>query len=135
LDDAGDLEPFVKPLALGAFVSQLDDLLPEFEDALAEKKQEETTYDEVEAADARAQERLLQLVAKILGEYNLDTADHIRTRSLLMDHIVDQNTRIGQNHRRRRFRDVNPDTGEEVEPAAPAAAPAAPSTPANPKPA
>lgn len=126
-DDPKDLEPYIESLKLELHIETLDKLIPEFENALSDQKKGEITYDKVEAAGADAQEKLCQLVAKIVGEYNLSSPEHVRARTALLEPIMDQNTRIGRSRRRRRSAtDVDPNTGEEKVPVATPAAPAAP---------
>ena len=84
------------------------------------------TFDEVKAARQKGQNRLLQAVAMILGQYPSESETDVAGRRALLAPILKQNEAIRDYLRARRtVEDVNPETGEVV-PAAPGAPPVTP---------
>ncbi len=85
-------------------------------------------FDEVRAARAAGQEKLLEAVAMIVGLFPSSTKEHVAARTALLGPILKQNEAIRQYLRARRaLEDVDPETGE-IDPKAP---PPAPSSPGN----
>ncbi len=130
--------PYADPIALlglGDFVDRLDGLNTEFGDILHRGKARGIEYVNVQAADQEGQDRLLEIVAKVLGRFSSRSAADAKARAEYLAPIAEQNEAIGLALRNRRpVRDVNPATGVEInedlapDAAAPTAAPA-PTTP------
>ena len=67
------------------------------------------------ASHARGQGLLLEVVARVLGRYPTDAAEDQATRGRLLAPVAEQNEAIRAYLRqRRRVRDVDPATGEEL---------------------
>jgi hypothetical protein len=108
-------------IGLGRLVKRLAKLAAEYRAAQEASAPSGPRFDDVRAARAEGQERLLQAVAMILGAYPKSSKEHLAARGALLDPILKQNEAIRQYLRARRsVEDVNPDTGE-VDPNAPAA--------------
>ncbi len=115
LQDPKDLAPVAKQLSLEPFVTELAQVTDKFATALRAPSAVQATYGLVKSTQAAAQERLLQLAARIAGTFNEQTAAHIEARTDLLGPIVSQNERISDAYRRHRpVVDVNPGTGEET---------------------
>ncbi len=98
-----------------------------FRAALKTETSPATTYDEVRAANALGQERLLRILARILGDHADINPEADEARARLLDPILEQNEKIGAYLRQNRTPpDVDPRTGDELDPAKdPAPAPTA----------
>lgn len=121
----GDLAAVAARLQLRPLLDRLQDLVGQFQEVLAEPATREASYEQVTAARVATQEKLLQVVARILGTYPTESPTDVTARARLLSPILDQNARIGQSMRRRStVVDVDPTTGEE-RPTPPATPPAA----------
>lgn len=125
--DAGnDLAPFVAKLGLAALVEGLRVLGVKFDAAVRKSTPGETTWDQVKEASADAHERYVQLIALIIGKYNLQTPEHVKARTALMAPILKRDTEVAEALKHRRpVVDVDPATGDPIP---------APADPASPTP-
>lgn len=112
-DDANDLGPYVEKLAMSPLVEHLRKLAVQFEAALRSPAIGETSWDKVKVTGIEAQERLGELMAKIVGTFNLRTPEHIAARAELLFPIMEQEERIAEVRKLRRpVTDIDPDTGD-----------------------
>ena len=101
-------------LGLAPHIQRLEQLLPAFRDALKQETTREVSFDEVREARARAQEAMLHVVSKILGDYGGSEPASVETRQALLAPVMNQNRRIAEAlSNRRPVGDVDPETGEE----------------------
>lgn len=114
-DDPKDLKPHVQTLGMSALVENLRELSVRFEGALRQPARGETSWDKVKATSVEAQECMLELVAKIVGTFNLRTPEHIEARAEMLFPIIEQDDRIAEARKQRRpVIDVDPVTGDPV---------------------
>jgi hypothetical protein len=116
----------VTDIGLERHKKRLAKLAVEYREAQETTKPAGPSFDEVRAARAEGQERMLEASAMILGKYPSSKKDHVAARQSLLGPFLRQNEAIRQYLKSRRaVEDVNPDTGE-VDPNAPAGEPEAP---------
>jgi hypothetical protein len=107
----------VHTLQLEPAVARIEETNRAFRDLLTKEKPEGISYDRVRAANARAQQGMLESVAMIVGRYPSDSEADIGARRDLLAPILAQNEAVAASRRSRRpVRDVNPDTGQELPP-------------------
>ncbi len=107
----------VKARGLQVFVDELVALNDAFRTELS-KTPDATpvSYDEVQAHRSRGQEYLLEILARIIGQFPTSSTDDSTARGELLAPILQQNDAIGAYLRRRRpIPDVDPDTGDETD--------------------
>jgi len=122
----GEHAALVADLGLGRLTERLAKLAVEYRAALEAPSAGGPRFDEVRAARAAGQERMLEAVAMILGAYPHGTKEDVAARRALLAPILEQNEAIRQYLRSRRaVEDVNPDTGD-LDPSAPPPEPAPP---------
>ncbi len=115
----GPFSGLVSELGMGRLVKQLGSLALEYRGALTGTGASGPSFDQVRAARAEGQERLLHVVAMILGAHPTSTKEDIAGRSALLAPVLKQNEAIRQYLRSRRaVEDVFPDTGE-IDPSSP----------------
>lgn len=104
-------------LGLAPLVRQLATANVGFMHALAVAPAGAMPYDAIIAAENETQERLARLVISIAHTHSGTDARAVTRRAQLLAPILEQDARIGDALRNRRaVRDVDPDTGEEVDP-------------------
>ena len=96
--------------------SRLEKLFKEFRDELSKSNSPTVSYDQVEAARNELHEYASMAEVLILAEYpGLDEDSAHRRESLLAPMTEQQERVLEAQRRRRRLRDVDPETGEEVD--------------------
>ncbi len=114
--EATELAGAIEALGLMPYVNQLEATNAEFRTILEQEPKGGVTFDELRAKNAAGQETVLHMVAMILGAYPGPSEDDIEHRTRLLAPIRKQDDAVGAYHRARRaVRDVDPDTGEEVD--------------------
>jgi hypothetical protein len=120
----GELAPTVKELGLGKLTKRLADLAVQYRDALESPPPSVVTWGRVRAGRAEGQERMLEIVAMIMGQFHERTPQSNEARAELLGPILKQNDAIAAYLRSRRaVDDVDPETGAEEPVAEPNAAP------------
>lgn len=115
--ESGSLSSEIATLALTRYVEVLRERNNRFGTLLNERQalEQEVTTDTVRAAFYKGQEHLLQAVAMIMGRYPDYTDEDIEARTKLLAPVMEQQSRIATYRKsRRRVRDIDPETGEEV---------------------
>lgn len=116
MESASDFLPAVEALGLTAFVKQLKLLNTEFRQVFEAEPKDRISPHEVRAAEAEAQDNLLAIVVRILGQFPERSPAHVEARTKLLTPVLRQNEAIREYLRaRRRVRDVDPSTGKELE--------------------
>lgn len=104
-------------LGLSAYVTRLDELLPQFEAALQQTSQRTVTWDELREARAQGQRALLSTIAMIVGRHPLFSDQDVAQRNRWLAPILEQSERVRQARASRRPpSDVDPKTGEDLPP-------------------
>jgi hypothetical protein len=117
-----------KEIGIERLAKHLAKLAVDYRAAQEEASEGGPRFDEVRAARAAGHEKMLEVVAMILGLFPLTSKDHVAARAALLGPILKQNDAIRQYLRARRAPDdVDPTTGE-IDPKAP---PPPPSVPGN----
>jgi len=107
------LAPVVTDLGLSRLVERLESLTVQYRAALHAPAPDSLMFGEVRAARAEGQERLLQIVAIVLGKHHQSTPADIAARVDLLGPVMEQNDAIGASLKgRNAIEDVNPETGE-----------------------
>lgn len=106
-------------LNIKTHVAALARLVPQFAAEL-NRPQKGMRFDTVREARREGHEMLCDLVATILSEYKGKDPDKLEARAALLAPILDANERVTARRKRRNGPDVdvNPNTGEELEPGA-----------------
>ena len=104
----------VEKLGAMMYLNQLESLNNQFLEEMENVKKADVTANQIRARKKEGQENLLEVVAKILGLFPRSNEDAVE-RAKLMAPIIEQNDAIREYYRmRRRVRDLDPDTGEEI---------------------
>lgn len=102
----------VEVATIGPMVDRLEAVNNEFGQLMdAHTPAQSMNYEDLQVADAKGQELMLAVVAKILGKYDRDEV----MRDQLLAPVLQQHNEVSKKRRqRRRPTDVNPTTGEEL---------------------
>lgn len=112
----GSLANEVVLLSLGGPVGELRSLHTQFGEELKRFPVEEVTWNKVSAAVSDGHEKLAASVVKILGRFSDDDPDTVEIRELLLAEYNRQQELVLESQRRRRtLRDVDHETGEELD--------------------
>ncbi len=104
----------VAALNLEDWVERIRELTGEYGAELGRHKVKGISYSDIRDAETECQERLCQLVARVMGDFNDRSDAHSQVRSRLLAPIVMQDNAIADaNRRSRRVADLDPDTGVE----------------------
>lgn len=111
----GDLEDDVVTSGILPYAAALKRLNEAFKDELAKCQKKEIDYAKLDAAKARGNLFVRQIVAVTIGSYYEDNEGAARKRRALLTPLLDQIARVKQARKGRRApRDIDPVTGDEI---------------------
>ena len=105
----------VSEMKLIRHLGQLETFQAEFKEELKKAPPKTITQNEIRARKKEGQERLLEVVAYIIGKFWSRSDEHVEHRSTLLAPVIKQNEELRAYYKRRRKpRDLNPETGLEI---------------------
>lgn len=112
----GDFAHHIKELNLTDWFKALEDITEVYRAELEAPRPTRIAYRQVQNALRDCHERMLQIVAKVLGTYNERTSEHAALRKQLLEPIMIQDAAVAEyNRSRRKVVDVDPETGIETD--------------------
>lgn len=117
----------IEVLGLKAIIDRLTAVTTEFGHLIDQNKPEASvTYEQLRDGEAQGQELMLRYVVAVCARYNGGSPDDNAARVRLLTPILERNQVVGEMYRKRAVTDVNPDTGEVVQPAVQPVGPVSP---------
>lgn len=116
-------------LGLKPIFDRLVAVIAEFGQIIDQNKPQATvTYEQIRQDEAIGHEMMLRYVVGVCGRYLSDSPEDCDGRARLLAPILEQNEIVGELYRKRAVTDVNPDTGDVVDPAVQPVGPVSPPT-------
>ena len=108
----------IEVLGLKPIFDKLTAVTAEFGQLIDQNKPKATvTYEQLRDAEAQGHELMLRFVVAVCAMYDGEGPNDDADRARLLSPIVEQNEIVAEMYRKRAVTDVNPDTGDVVDPA------------------
>jgi len=117
----------IEVLGLKAIFDRLGVVTTEFGELIDQNKPEASvTYEQLRDGEAQGHELMLRYVVAACARYNSGSPEDNAARTRVLAPIMERNEVVGELYRKRAVTDVNPDTGEVVQPAVQPVGPVSP---------